>query len=160
MDWFTTDLHFGHKNILSFESETRPYASTDEMDKAIIDNINSVVGKRDKLFILGDIAFSSKHYMLDYLNVGNIVVILGNHDYPAKVPSILRSGVRVAGCMYYKKCILTHIPVHESQKCMFRANIHGHLHSACIEDPFYYNVSLERHNMMPVSWESLNASLA
>lgn len=154
-DWFTADTHFGHKNILGFEPTSRPYIDTDTMDWAIIRNINSVVMPNDTLFILGDIAFSSRHDMLDHINAQKIIIILGNHDYPNKVPGMMKPGIKVAGCLDYKKCILTHIPVHPTQLYRYRANIHGHLHSLFIPDKRYYNVGMERHEMMPIKWEDL-----
>ena len=50
--FFTSDLHIGHENILSFCN--RPFTNTSEMNKALIDNWNSVVGKADIVFNLGD----------------------------------------------------------------------------------------------------------
>ena len=43
--WFTSDLHFGHKNIIKYCR--RPWATTAEMDAALIENWNAVVGKDD-----------------------------------------------------------------------------------------------------------------
>lgn len=33
-EYITSDLHFGHKNIIKYEN--RPFNSIDEMDKAIM----------------------------------------------------------------------------------------------------------------------------
>lgn len=55
--WFTSDLHFGHKNIIRFCD--RPWNSVEEMDEALINNWNSVVGDDDIVFDLGDFAFAS-----------------------------------------------------------------------------------------------------
>ena len=32
--FYSSDLHFGHKNVLKFDN--RPYANTDEMDRDMI----------------------------------------------------------------------------------------------------------------------------
>ena len=50
MLWFTSDLHLCHENILTFTQ--RPFATVDEMARAIIANINECVGESDTLCIL------------------------------------------------------------------------------------------------------------
>ena len=52
MIYFISDTHFGHKNIVSYCK--RPFIDTHEMNKTIIDNINSVVKPSDTLYFLGD----------------------------------------------------------------------------------------------------------
>lgn len=159
MDWFMSDPHFGHRNILGFETTSRPYADVDEMNWTIMNNINSLVMPTDTLYILGDIAFNSHHHLLDHIQAQKIIIVLGNHDYPNKLATMMKPGRKFAGCLEYKGCILTHIPVHDSQKQRFRANIHGHLHSYAINDPWYYNVGMERHDMAPISWKELEKRL-
>ena len=43
--WVTSDLHFGHKNIIKYEN--RPFKDIEEMDKAIIELWNKTVKKDD-----------------------------------------------------------------------------------------------------------------
>ena len=50
--FFTSDTHFNHTNIIQYCQ--RPFKSTDEMNEAMIDNWNSVVGEDDTVFHLGD----------------------------------------------------------------------------------------------------------
>ncbi len=42
--YFISDPHFGHKNVLEFEK--RPFSTVEEMDQAIIDNVNYTIKKR------------------------------------------------------------------------------------------------------------------
>ena len=79
--WFTSDCHFGHRNILSFCE--RPFENTKEMEKAIIENWNRVVKPNEKVFCLGDFSwFHSRHEIKKIVNRlnGKIYMILGNHD--------------------------------------------------------------------------------
>lgn len=74
------DLHFGHKNIIEYE--TRPYRDVSHMDKSLIKNWNSTVTKKDKILVAGDFSFLSKE---DTKNVvsqlyGYKILIMGNHD--------------------------------------------------------------------------------
>lgn len=78
--WFTSDLHFGHRNIIKFCN--RPWETVEEMDKALIENWNSVVGKNDIVFDLGDFAFAPNwrwKEIISQLN-GKHYLILGNHE--------------------------------------------------------------------------------
>lgn len=79
--FFTSDLHFGHRNILNFCS--RPFADIKEMGQALIDTWNKTVGENDIVFVLGDMFWwDSRHgtwKALKKLN-GEIYIVLGNHD--------------------------------------------------------------------------------
>lgn len=55
MNYFISDLHFGHKNILKFDN--RPFLNIEQHDKAIIENWNNVVGEDDDVYVLGDISW-------------------------------------------------------------------------------------------------------
>lgn len=77
--FFTSDLHFGHQNIIRFCN--RPWKTTDEMEEALIENWNSVVTDDDIVFDLGDFAFapnSKWKEILGELN-GQHHLIVGNH---------------------------------------------------------------------------------
>ena len=50
--FFTSDLHFGHKNVIKFCN--RPWQDEKEMNSGLIDNWNSVVSNNDIVFVLGD----------------------------------------------------------------------------------------------------------
>ena len=42
--FFTSDLHFGHENVLRFDN--RPFETVEEMDDELIKRWNDKVGKR------------------------------------------------------------------------------------------------------------------
>lgn len=79
--FFTADLHLWHRRIM--ELAGRPYASVEEHNAAIQDNINQDVGPRDTLVILGDVAFGPWKRLakwFDDLRCKNVCIVLGNHD--------------------------------------------------------------------------------
>lgn len=80
MNYYTSDLHLGHENIISISK--RPFATVEEMDETLITNWNSVVQKDDTVFILGDLIFRTAQDPEYYLHrlKGRKVLILGNHD--------------------------------------------------------------------------------
>ena len=65
MIYFTSDLHLGHNK--PFMYEPRGFKSIQEHDKAIIDNINSIVTNEDDLYILGDIIMGDQDRGIELL---------------------------------------------------------------------------------------------
>ena len=77
----TSDTHFSHTNIIKYCN--RPFANAAEMNEAIIERWNSVVGPNDIVIHCGDFALgpsSDMDAIVSRLN-GSIVLILGNHDH-------------------------------------------------------------------------------
>jgi calcineurin-like phosphoesterase family protein len=153
--WFISDLHLGHKNSIGFTREDgsplRPFADTDEMDEHLIQNINSKVRPRDRLYMLGDVTMpKSAIHKLARIN-GVKTLILGNHDHKVSLYDGIMHSVKP--CQEFDGHILTHIPVHTSQIGRWKRNIHGHLHSGTVyvnsitknlkRDIRYYNVSCD-----------------
>ncbi len=91
---FTSDTHWGHKNIIQYSN--RPFASVEDMNEALIANWNAVVKYDDTVYHLGDFAF------LPYDNLKRIArrlngtkhFIYGNHDKEINrhESDLLRSG--------------------------------------------------------------------
>jgi calcineurin-like phosphoesterase family protein len=52
--FFTSDTHFGHQNIIDFCD--RPWRTADEMNEALIERWNRLVGPNDTIYHLGDFA--------------------------------------------------------------------------------------------------------
>ena len=78
--FFTSDHHFGHGNIIDFES--RPFMDVEQMNDQMIEAWNSVVGNDDMVFHLGDFSFLNREKtkgIVSKLN-GYKHLIMGNHD--------------------------------------------------------------------------------
>lgn len=153
MDKFViSDTHFGHKNILSFTS--RNYSSIEEHDQAIIDNWNSVVGPKDIVYHLGDVAWSKKaaDKNLPQLN-GVKHLIGGNHD---KHQWLAKYFEKIHGVLVIDDVVFTHIPIHHTEFYRWRLNVHGHLHDNFVPypdgsaDERYRCVSCEHVSMTPI----------
>lgn len=80
--WFTSDIHFGHKNILKFCPNTRKYKDTVEMDEALIAKWNSMVSVEDTVYIIGDVFFHKAGRAISIVSRlnGKLNLVLGNHD--------------------------------------------------------------------------------
>lgn len=81
--FFTSDQHWFHKNVIRYSG--RPFASTIEMNEAMIERWNNVVKEKDIVYHLGDITLSSSIAELSKGLNGIKILVPGNHD---KVHSI------------------------------------------------------------------------
>jgi calcineurin-like phosphoesterase family protein len=80
----TSDLHFGHKNIMNFCPVTRARFRNDVeyMNEAMVKEWNDLIGAEDTVYILGDVSFMSGYnasLILKRLN-GIKFLVEGNHD--------------------------------------------------------------------------------
>lgn len=152
-----SDLHFGHPNMAI---KKRGFSSAEEHDNHIIENWNKIINKDDSVWILGDITMEkSQYYPLLSKLKGTKKVTLGNHDLPQHVPDLLKYVNKVCASYHIKNCLMTHIPIHESELNRFVINIHGHTHDKCIDNPKYVNVSMENINYVPVLLSSIIESI-
>lgn len=84
MNYYISDLHIGHKNVLKFDN--RPFQTIEEHDSAIVRNwCNKVTGK-DTVYLLGDISWQGAEETKKIMQQlpGKKVWILGNHDHKLK----------------------------------------------------------------------------
>ena len=147
-----SDLHFSHKNMAIH----RGFKDEVEHDNYIIEKWNSVVLKRDTVWILGDITMekTSPYNLLDKLN-GFKKVVLGNHDKPQHVQELLKHVNCVCGMITYKGFIMSHCPIHERELGRFGINLHGHVHEKSLDDSRYINVSCEVVDYTPLNLDEL-----
>lgn len=85
--WVTSDQHFGHKNILKYCPESRPFDSVEQMNDIVINKWNSVVRPDDIVYVLGDICMGATEDILKYVEQlnGKIILVIGNHDTDKKI---------------------------------------------------------------------------
>jgi calcineurin-like phosphoesterase family protein len=80
MIFFTSDLHFYHRNVLTYCQ--RPFKDVYHMHEVLISNWNATVATDDLVYILGDFAFGSlaKIAAITQRLSGHKVLVRGNHD--------------------------------------------------------------------------------
>ena len=173
--FFTSDLHFYHKNIIDFCS--RPFENVEHMNAMLIVNWNSVVQPDDDVIIDGDFMFSSNlEYLENILNQlnGTKWLVLGNHDYMynflrpqaislfnGKVYDALEFTIDDEECDVNPSFYITHYP------CEFwkrgAIHLHGHVHSGPNSTskekptfkPYRYDIGVDNNNYTPVSYQEI-----
>lgn len=82
-DWFTSDLHFGHANVIAYSN--RPFSSVQEMNRELVRRYNSLVSPRDTVMFVGDVFFLSVEEAKTVLASmhGRKILVRGNHDKSA-----------------------------------------------------------------------------
>lgn len=152
--FYTSDMHFDDDR---FDILVRPFKNLEEQHAIIIKNWNSVVGKEDEVFVVGDASVTDKglQYM-DQLN-GKKTLILGNYD-DLRDKNILISKfdaiypkdalIIIAGRTFY----LNHYPAKASQD---HFNLVGHVHGVWRVQSNMINVSQEVWNYTPVSEQQI-----
>lgn len=166
--WFTSDTHFGHKNILEYEKDARPFSTIEEMHEVLIDRWNSVVKPNDVVYHLGDFCFGKRWIGIAERLKGRKRLVMGNHDtYPSA--EYLKYFDKLYGAVFWERCVLSHLPVHTNGLgARWLLNLHGHLHSKNVKLPesymwnnpeypsdifnndlSYFNVSCEQNNLTP-----------
>lgn len=80
LNYYISDLHFGHQNVLRFDS--RPFADTEQMATALIENWNSRVTDEDTVYVLGDAFWKNEEDSIRIIQQlkGHKYLIRGNHD--------------------------------------------------------------------------------
>lgn len=140
--WMTSDLHFGHTNIISYCD--RPFRDTRTMDLALSAQLGKV-GDNELLLILGDVSLGDHEQSMRWVRriPGRKILVAGNHDFMADgycrlqqekdlqgkplfeavVPFLYWDGphgIGVLACHYPLQ-----VPAHHKSLIL---NYHGHLH--------------------------------
>jgi len=153
-----SDPHFHHESMIKH----RGFNTVDEYHESYVKRWNSVVSKRDVVYILGDITMEKDKYEILGELTGIKHVILGNHDVRKRshLESLMKycNKVLTSKKLDYgeHKLILTHIPIHPIEfDYMIDFNIHGHLHDKEINDERYINICPEKIGYQPILLEEL-----
>lgn len=135
MNYYISDLHLGHYNIIKLCN--RPFVSVEEMDETIINNWNSIVQDTDTVYIGGDFCYKSGKDPVEYLKRlnGKKHLCIGNHDKALLKNTAARKYFESIKDIYNiedngKRIVLCHYPMVEWDG-FFRNSIHlfGHIHN-------------------------------
>lgn len=178
--FFTSDKHFGHRNIINFCS--RPVRDEKHMKEVLIENWNRVVGEDDIVVDLGDAFWfdSNKEIQKIYKQLnGRIFQQMGNHDskkgfrempeHVELMDDITTYWITLPNNPTVYEAICSHYPLmtwpgRDRRRTM---NLFGHIHSGPHADstrfdqnlPLYknqhYDVGVDNNNLTPVEFREI-----
>lgn len=175
MRFFTSDQHFGHKNIIEYSK--RPFESVAQMELAILTRFNDAVSENDDVYHLGDVSLD-EHLVAGLMAKmrGRHHLVAGNHDacHPchrrhARAERLYRDAgfatVQTAltfDIEGFGRVDLCHFPYrgdHTSQERYTELRpvdeghflIHGHVHEAWRTRGRMLNVGVDVHDFRPLS---------
>ncbi|RZJ71256.1 metallophosphoesterase family protein [Flavobacterium sp.] len=165
--WFTSDHHFGHKNIIKFSN--RPFADIDEMNSELIKRWNEKVKPEDIVYHLGDFGLASVPKVREILGElnGKIHLVTGNHESVA---------LQCADCFEsvkdYHELIIPDPEAHAGKRLIvlfhyamrvWNASHHGswhlygHSHNELPDDrtSLSFDVGVDCHDFYPISYQEV-----
>ena len=139
--WIISDTHFN-------DTELRAGIPDRPSDEELVRHINSKVGRKDTLLLLGDVGD------LEYAKQlrGYKVLIAGNHDTGLSRHKEIFDEVYEGALVIGEKLILSHEPV----DIPWAFNIHGHIHDPKHKnDKYHFNVCADVIGYEPVNFNQL-----
>jgi calcineurin-like phosphoesterase family protein len=175
--WFTSDHHFGHKNIIEYCN--RPFDSVEEMNEALVASWNRSVRPDDTVYYLGDFSLK-RHVMEQYVQRlnGCKILIAGNHDscHPSNhggkwdhLAIYSKYFEEVLEEHEWEGCMLHHMPYHDEDDHRFpeyrpisdgRILLHGHVHQRWLCNERQINVGVDVWDFEPVHEDRIRELIA
>jgi calcineurin-like phosphoesterase family protein len=180
--FFISDLHIGHHNIIKYDG--RPFESIEEMHTELIKRWNSVVGKDDIVYHLGDLSMRVNGFTKWFVHElnGKIYHIMGNHDDYDDIKSLGRfediheygteimvydpeeTNKRTQG---YQQIILSHYPILSWNRSHYSSwHLHGHCHGSLMkQNGDYYkrkvmDVGCNVIDYTPISYQQVKSVMS
>lgn len=157
MYFFTSDEHYGHKNILKFCN--RPFNTIEEMDEILIQNHNNVVGKRDIVIHAGDFTLRKNEAAQKYIKRlnGTHIFLMGSHDrwMYLKHPTIWQ---KLINKTYIVVC-------HYAMRVWPRSHygswqLYGHSHGNLSPLKNQWDIGVDNNNYFPISFDQVGEIMA
>lgn len=182
--YITSDIHWGHSNILKYSPWARGhFRDITDMNEAIVRNINSMVTDEDTLIIAGDICFARPEIGVEYLKRLNGIkkIVWGNHDVKLRESSVYQQSRGLMGVVFdadylefdHKfqdkkyKIVVTHYPFLTWNRSHHGScNFHGHGHASpenrntqgmCVRQ---MDIGLDGNSMMPHCMDDLCSEMS
>lgn len=132
--FFTSDPHFRHQAVITKmnRGEGR-FASIEDHDAHLIDQINKLVKRGDELYMLGDYAWADHSAIRMQINCRHIKICLGNHDKFGKLRGIFGEAPHVRELKSFgdrgQTCFMSHYPhAYWSRSHYGSYHLYGHMH--------------------------------
>jgi len=159
--WYIADTHLLHPKIVGICD--RP-TKIEYHDEWIIDRINSVVNKKDQLFLLGDVSLGNlikTEKLLDKMH-GKKVLILGNHDNSIKNSTRFEHVTQIYDFNFHSPSynnihlVLCHYPMLSwNRKVHGSGHLFGHVHGRVEGHGLSFDVGVDANDYMPLNLEQV-----
>lgn len=157
--WLTSDLHFFHKNIITYCN--RPFGDEYEMNNEIMRVWNESVKDEDTVIVVGDLTaglYDRNEELKTLISClkGKKTLVIGNHDHMSS-KWYRNAGFEVAvKHLVIEGMLIVHKPATEynARSIQLRTQhkprivIHGHIHADLPEIEGHFNVAWDRHRRM------------
>jgi calcineurin-like phosphoesterase family protein len=156
--YFTADCHFNHASIIKYTG--RPFKDVHNMNDEMVRRWNAKVKPNDLVYHLGDFAFKGTTSAIDWqakLN-GEIVHIIGNHDYNNGVKSYINVALMQFGNL---EVLAQHRPptvpgeVPDYVDLVLCGHVHNHWRHDSINGIPIINVGMDAWQFTPISVDSV-----
>ena len=160
--YFSSDWHLGHENIIKYDK--RPFATVEEMNKAIIRNYNAIVTPEDEFYFLGDFAMGDKNKTECYLQQlnGKKFFIKGDHDKQHTIELFKKYGTYLGSKaeieIHGQSITLCHFSLdvwNNSQQKSW--HLFGHSHGNVPDNPnrLSFDIGINIWNYKPISFDEV-----
>jgi len=152
MYFFTADEHFGHENIITYCM--RPFSNIKEMDVAIIERFNSLVGCNDTTIHAGDFCLGTKEQAQNYIKQlnGNHVFLKGSHDH------WLSNSAKYMWIKFIENhlIVVCHYAMRTWQQSHYNSwQLFGHSHNKLNPIGKQWGIGVDNNNFYPLSFEQI-----
>lgn len=163
--WFTSDTHYGHRNIVrgvsswGNKSGCRDFDTLEAMNDAMVERINQYVQADDVLYHIGDWSMGGHHNIAEFrkrLNCREIHLVYGNHDQH------IRKNMRNERSLFTsvqplmmtrigeQRIVMCHFPMlvwedHHRGVWHFHGHSHGHLNDQAYYTRKVIDVGIDAH---------------
>jgi calcineurin-like phosphoesterase family protein len=161
--FFTSDHHFGHGGARGLFR--RPFASTAEMDAAMVAHWNEIVRPDDEVWHLGDFAVRQPAARVAELLAaltGEKHLIAGNNDGAATTGAPGWASVRAYAELEVDgaRLVLCHYPLRSWHRMARGAlDLHGHSHGRLAPLPRQVDVGVDLWDFRPITLAEIRAHL-
>ena len=159
--FFSADFHFLHPKIVGICS--RP-TTIEYHDEWLLDRINSVVGKKDTLYILGDVSMGNRiktEKILDKMR-GKKILILGNHDNSIRNSTRFEYVTQIHDFTFTSPSynnihiVLCHYPFNSwNRKVHGSAHLYGHVHGRLKGVGLSFDIGVDANDYYPLNLEQV-----
>jgi calcineurin-like phosphoesterase family protein len=158
--FFTSDEHFGHRNIIKFCS--RPYESVEEMDEDLINKFNNKVPKDGFTIHGGDFYLGRDKHLVNqrYVNRlnGSHLFLMGSHDKwldnskAHELVELMINGQKIVVCHYAMRVW----PASHYNSWL----LYGHSHGGLPSEGKSFDIGVDNNGYEPVSYDDIKSIMA